>query len=47
MDISISLIPRLHQDFADIYTLSPRACGPCASGVHINKISCSHGITIT
>ena len=34
-------------DFADIYTCSPRACGPQAFGVYISKIPCSHGITIT
>ena len=34
-------------DFADIYTHSPRACGPRALGVYISKIPHSHGITIT
>ena len=34
-------------DFADIYTRSPRACGPRALGVYISKIPRSHGITIT
>ena len=34
-------------DFADIYTRSPRACGPRALGVYISKILRSHGITIT
>ena len=31
----------------DMYTLSPRACGPRASGVHIRQTTCVHGITIT
>ena len=43
----MSLIPRLCRDFADIYTLTPRACGPWGSGVYISKIPCSCGITIT
>ena len=30
----------------DIYTLSPQACGPWASGVYIRKTTCAHGITI-
>ena len=30
----------------DIYTLSPRACGPRASGVHIRQTTRAHGITI-
>ena len=30
-------------DFADIYTRSPRACGPRALGVYISKIPSSHG----
>ena len=34
-------------DFADIYTRSPRACGPRGLGVYISKIPRSHGITIT
>ena len=34
-------------DFADIYTRSPRACGPRALGVYISEIPRSHGITIT
>ena len=34
-------------DFADIYTRSPRACGPRALGVYISKIPRSHDITIT
>ena len=31
----------------DMYTLSPRACGPQASGVHIRQTTHVHGITIT
>ena len=31
-------------DFADMYTRSPRACGPRALGVYISKIPRSHGI---
>ena len=31
----------------DIYTLSPWACGPRASGVHIRQTTRVHGITIT
>ena len=31
----------------DMYTLSPRACGPRASGVHIRQTTHAHGITIT
>ena len=31
----------------DMYTLSPRACGPRASGVHIRQTTRVHGITIT
>ena len=31
----------------DMYTLSPRACGPRASGVHIRQSTRVHGITIT
>ena len=34
-------------DFADIYTRSPRACGPRALGVYISKIPRNLGITIT
>ena len=30
----------------DMYTLSPRACGPQASGVHIRQTTHAHGITI-
>ena len=30
----------------DIYTLSPRACGPRASGVYIRQTIRAHGITI-
>ena len=30
----------------DIYTLSPRACGPRVWGVHIRQTTCAHGITI-
>ena len=29
----------------DIYTLSPRACGPQASGVYIRQTTRTHGIT--
>ena len=31
----------------DMYTLSPRACGPRALGVHIRQTTHAHGITIT
>ena len=31
----------------DMYTLSPQACGPWASGVHIRQTTCVHSITIT
>ena len=31
----------------DMYTLSPRACGPRTSGVHIRQTTRVHGITIT
>ena len=31
----------------DMYTLSPRACGPRASGIHIRQIPCAHVTTIT
>ena len=31
----------------DMYTLSPQACGPWASGVHIRQTTRVHGITIT
>ena len=31
----------------DMYTLSPQACGPRASGVHIRQTTRVHGITIT
>ena len=31
----------------DIYTLSPLACGPQASGVYIKQTTRAHGITIT
>ena len=31
----------------NMYTLSPRACGPRASGVHIRQTTHAHGITIT
>jgi len=30
-----------------MYTLSPWACGPWASGVHIKQTTRVHGITIT
>ena len=30
----------------DIYILSPRACGPRASGVYIRQTTRAHGITI-
>ena len=33
-------------DFADIHTLSPRACNPHASGVYISKIPCSSILAI-
>ena len=33
-------------EFADIYTCSPRACGPWAFGVYISEIPHSYGITI-
>ena len=29
----------------DIYTFSPRACGPRASGVYIRQTTRAHGIT--
>ena len=35
------------RDFPDIYTLSPRACGPRALGVYIRQTTRAHGITIT
>ena len=31
----------------DMYTLSPRACGPRASGVHIRQTTHAHVTTIT
>ena len=31
----------------DMYTLSPQACSPRASGVHIRQTTRVHGITIT
>ena len=31
---------------ADIFTLSPWACGPWASGVYIRQTTHAHGITI-
>ena len=31
----------------DMYTLSPRVCGPRASGVHIRQTTRVHGITKT
>ena len=31
----------------DIYALSPRACGPRASGIHIRQSTCAHVITYT
>ena len=30
----------------DIYTRSPRACGPRAEGVYIRQTTSAHGITI-
>ena len=30
----------------DMYTLSPLACGPRASGIHIRQTTRVHGITI-
>ena len=32
--------------FPDIYTLSPRACGPRVLGVYIRQTTRAHGITI-
>ena len=34
-------------DLPDMYALSPRACGPRASGIHIRQIPCAHVTTIT
>ena len=34
------------RDLPDTYTLSPRACGPWASGVYIRQTTRAHGITI-
>ena len=33
--------------FADIYTLTPRTCGPQGLGAYISKIPHGYGITIT
>ena len=33
--------------FLDMYTLSPRACGPQASDVHIRQTTHAHITTIT
>ena len=33
------------RDFADIYTLSPRAAGPRAAGVYVSKIPSGRGIS--
>ena len=35
------------RDLPDMYTLSPRACGPRALGIHIRQILHGHFITIT
>ena len=31
----------------DMYTLSPQACDPWASGVHIRQTTCAHDTTVT
>ena len=31
----------------DMYALSPWACGPRASGIHIRQSTCAHVVTIT
>ena len=35
------------RDLPDMYALSPRACGPWASGIHIRQIPRAHVTTIT
>ena len=35
------------RDMPDMYALTPRACGPRASGMHIRQIPRAHGTTIT
>ena len=35
------------RDSPDMYALSPRACGPRASGIHIRQIPRAHVTTIT
>ena len=35
------------RDLPDMYALSPRACGPRASGVHIRQIPPAHVTTYT
>ena len=35
------------RDLPDMYALSPRACGPRASGIHIRQIPRAHVTTIT
>ena len=35
------------RDLPDMYALSPRACGPRASGIHIRQITRAHVTTIT
>ena len=35
------------RDLPDMYTLSPRACGPQALGIHIRQIPHGHVTTIT
>jgi len=35
------------RDLPDMYTLSPRACGPRALGLHIRQIPRAHVTTIT
>ena len=35
------------RDLPDMYALSPRACGPQASGIHIRQIPRAHVTTIT
>ena len=35
------------RDLPDMYALSPQACGPRASGIHIRQIPHAHITTIT
>ena len=35
------------RDLPDMYALSPRACSPRASGIHIRQIPHAHVTTIT